>query len=1240
MRMRRYLFLLIVLFSLMLMFQSPVKGYDTPEFRRGDTILLEATLVDDLGNPIPNETVLFFDETENFLIGSSKTDEYGVSKLYWTIQDNVSLGLHTINTTYMGDPENYILSSFERTTIKVVSDILLYYSVYDTDSERMDRNASVYDEFKVEVIALDDLGTPLNGLSVELREGEKLLAQNVTDIDGKTTLTLHPQDLGEGEHEITILTSVDDPSYVPYEDNFLISVYKLVPSIKLINETLDLVLGENKTKILGSLECEGSPLPDKIVLLKDEMGNTFSTSYTDENGTFELEVPIYKISEEPGDYGVKVVFQGDHFYKSYEVNVPIKLRSPVYLELDCEDYVSFGSGSALKISILDLNFEPIKCCSVIVGIDGKEFEEKTNDEGIIVFYLNSTMQIGIHNISVHFPSQSIYDEASLNKSIYVLMKPEIEFITPPRYYSTYGENLNISVKLFLGGSPIADEDIVLVLNGDVISREVTDGEGKASFSFSHSSDEDISTLKLVVHSLRDLDRFLDENEVEFTVLFGKFIRTEVKGNVSLEGRNILIELMVFDSMEGEPLDTGSFLLFLNGSLFDTLEVKSDGVEVYFEVPEEFSGKKLNITAYYEMNDVYYCSSFVEVIEVPNLSKGLSFPILPILMATIPSSLAILVFIRRKNSVNLTRIYREMKLKSRPVFHILLILTMVFSTLNFSTLYGADVGASVNIELTNDAAYVGGELNFTMNYYLKYPSNGYGYVSVQVYNDFDELILEEVYYEQGFVSKNFTLKIWPEGWSPINGSCVGRIEVWVEASGYYTVWDSDTKEFSVMKGNVSIGGYDVVDLSYYDPIELNLTLSNSIDSNITVSGMLVNWSVMDENDTMMLQGSKITDEDGNICLNFSSIGLGAGNFSIRLESEGDEDYNGFIHELPLIVRDARIFVLIDLSRDYVYGKVDYDENGSRLMINVSAFGLDSLNGTHELKEFEPSWSSNFSSGKFKNSSNGTKYALVDFPRAPGLYEVWIHVDSENHENFDGMVEVEVRERPYSIIMENVPPIVPTTNYSINFKVIDETCNKTPLGEEVLIGVNYKSENSSGSIYQGSIKVSEINTITWHVPKELFLGNYMDLEMDLISFEGCVYKNSSFTFRIDISNDMKLSFPNYNDSNTISLETKRGLNQTLLIRISSSNGSGIGDLDVEMLSGSSTLDSVVTDSKGEAYLSLDSYSLHPGFNTLYIYVKIQDEMILLGSIVLILWIPSEVTLVAKEATVLTLANFRNI
>ncbi|MCD6381127.1 MAG: hypothetical protein J7L50_02240, partial [Candidatus Odinarchaeota archaeon] len=887
------------------------------------------------------------------------------------------------------------------------------------------------------------------------------------------------------------------------------------------------------------------------------------------------------------------------------------------------------SGSTLKISILDLKFEPIKNCSVIVGVDDKEFEERTNDEGIIVFYLNSTIQTGIHNISVYFPSQSIYDEASLNKSIYVLMKPEIEFIIPPRYYSTYGESLNIDVKLLLGGSPIANEDIILVLNEDVISREVTDEEGKVSFSLSYSSDKDISTLKLVIHSLRNLDRFLDENEVEFTVLFGKFIRTGVEGNVSLEGKSILIELMVFELIEGKPLDNGSLLLFLNGSLFDTFEVKSDGVEVEFEVPDEFSGKKLNITAYYEMNDMYYHSSFVEVVKVPSLSRGASFPVLPVLMATIPSSLAILVFIRRRNGVNLTRVYRRVKIKSRSIFLTLLIFTMTFSTLSFSTLHGADVGASVNIELTNDVAYVGGELNFTVNYYLKYPSNGYGYVSVQVYNDADELILDEVYYEQGSVSKNFTLKIWPGNWSPINGSCVSRIEVWVEASGYYTVWDSDTKEFSVMKGNVSIMEYNVVDVSYYDSIELNLTLSNSIDPNITVPRILVNWSVTGENNTIILNGSKITDENGNICLNFSSIDLGAGNFSIKLESEGSEDYNSFIHELPLIVRNAKIVVLIGLSRDYVYGKVDYDKDGSRLMIKVSAFGLDSLNRTHELEDFEASWSSNFGSGMFENSSNSTN-ALVDFPRAPGMYEVWIHLDSENHEDFDGMVEVEVRERPYHIIMENSPPIVPTTNYSINFKVIDETCNKTPVGEEVLIDVKYRSENSSGSIYQGLIKVSEINTITWYVPKELFLSNYTDLGMDLIRFEGCVYKNSSFTFKMDISNDMKLSFPNYNDSNTISLETMRGLNQTLLIRISSSNGSGIRDLDVEMISGCSTLDSVVTDSKGEAYLNLNLHLLHPGFNTIYIYVKVQDETILLGSIVLIIWVPSEITLVVREAT----------
>ena len=144
MRMRRHLVLIVTLFSLILLFQNPVKADNILEFRRGDTLLLEATLIDDLGNPIPNETIYFFDESENILIGSCKTDEYGIGRFYWTIQENVSLGLHTINATYMGNSENYILSSFEKTTINIVSDILLYYSVYDTDYEKTDRNSSIY----------------------------------------------------------------------------------------------------------------------------------------------------------------------------------------------------------------------------------------------------------------------------------------------------------------------------------------------------------------------------------------------------------------------------------------------------------------------------------------------------------------------------------------------------------------------------------------------------------------------------------------------------------------------------------------------------------------------------------------------------------------------------------------------------------------------------------------------------------------------------------------------------------------------------------------------------------------------------------------------------------------------------------------------------------------------------------------------------------------------------------------
>ena len=81
------MFICINLFS-----ASEVHGQEITTAYRGQTIILSAVLNDDLGNPVPNETIYFYDETHDIYLGCAVTDENGNAKILWSIPKNYTLG--------------------------------------------------------------------------------------------------------------------------------------------------------------------------------------------------------------------------------------------------------------------------------------------------------------------------------------------------------------------------------------------------------------------------------------------------------------------------------------------------------------------------------------------------------------------------------------------------------------------------------------------------------------------------------------------------------------------------------------------------------------------------------------------------------------------------------------------------------------------------------------------------------------------------------------------------------------------------------------------------------------------------------------------------------------------------------------------------------------------------------------------------------------------------------------------
>ncbi len=77
----------------------------------GESVIIEAKLLNDLGNPVSNEQLRFYDETEGIFIGSSITNSQGIASITYDIPLDAQPGLHLINVSFFGNDASYLLYS-------------------------------------------------------------------------------------------------------------------------------------------------------------------------------------------------------------------------------------------------------------------------------------------------------------------------------------------------------------------------------------------------------------------------------------------------------------------------------------------------------------------------------------------------------------------------------------------------------------------------------------------------------------------------------------------------------------------------------------------------------------------------------------------------------------------------------------------------------------------------------------------------------------------------------------------------------------------------------------------------------------------------------------------------------------------------------------------------------------------------------------------------------------------------
>ncbi|MEM3507171.1 MAG: hypothetical protein QXT31_05920 [Candidatus Bathyarchaeia archaeon] len=267
------------------------------EAKFGSTLLLIAKLIDNNGNPIPNEKIDFYIDSIN--IGYNKTNKAGIAYLNYTL--NLDAGEYSLKAIFEGSSKlasNAINIQLSVGKVSTFIEAILPTSI------------SVDEPVNILVFLKDEKGIPVANQEVKLYVNASSFLTNKTDVNGEASINLILK--RKGNYSLSIV----------YEGNknFLGVRYRKSIVVNPIQTKLTLSLPwfplkDSQLKISAFLkDGKNNPIPNAIVKFfvveGDKKAKELGNSITDAKGIASID---YKPSKD-GIIEVLAVYEGNQKY--------------------------------------------------------------------------------------------------------------------------------------------------------------------------------------------------------------------------------------------------------------------------------------------------------------------------------------------------------------------------------------------------------------------------------------------------------------------------------------------------------------------------------------------------------------------------------------------------------------------------------------------------------------------------------------------------------------------------------------------------------------------------------------------------------------------------------------------------------------------------------------------------------------------------------------------------------------
>jgi len=522
---------------------------------RGENVTISVVLLQNgtYGNPVPEQDIEFFDQTNNLLLGVDITDANGLASIIWSIPSDYSLGPIVVNATFHGNESIYLAPSHHNIILNILasSEIILH------DASTL---LAPGDMLSFTVSLLDDVSNPLTNRPLFVFSNNILLATSVTNSTGEVTFSIHCNNSWSmlGDNAVQIVHEQDLLNYYGRtETQFIVDIQQIQTSIQS-NFSLESIPLDDMLCLEVELHSPEGGISSVLGIILD--GNSLTVMNTDYSGNGTLYLNIDE-QFSLGHHYLRIIYNGSERYTETSLNLEFDVVSPALVEIMVPSITVIGQNSDIPISLYDILGRPIEGMITVSDISNgqntsMQIPYETTD---FTFEFPILSPVGLHNLLIEIENSFVTNN-SITYSIVVWSQPMITLQhTNILHFASLNQEITFTTQLMDWSGNASYRSIHLLCNDEIVASSMTDEHGIAIISTFAPDYEGLYNISIVY--LMNTTRFELSTKLDYHLT----VSTSIP---------LLIELDHYEVIP--PLQQVSIFLrvqCLNGSLIEGIPIK-------------------------------------------------------------------------------------------------------------------------------------------------------------------------------------------------------------------------------------------------------------------------------------------------------------------------------------------------------------------------------------------------------------------------------------------------------------------------------------------------------------------------------------------------------------------------------------------------------------------------------------------------------------------------------------------